>query len=100
MDFIILDERFRRLTRPVHGAPPFLLSGWGGETRVTLCLPKRDRWFESHSLQRRVHCEPNFLGDFREPQAFPNALTEFEPQRVPCSGSSGAARHFLRAGWL
>jgi hypothetical protein len=26
----------------------------------------RYRWFESISLQRRVHCKPDFLGDFRE----------------------------------
>jgi hypothetical protein len=38
-----MNAALRRLTRPVHGAPPFLLSGWGAETRVTLCLPKRDR---------------------------------------------------------
>ena len=28
----------------------------------TALFCKRDRWFESGSLQRRVHCEPDFLG--------------------------------------
>ena len=35
--------------------------------KVSICsmtgprLVARDRWFESISLQRRVHCEPDFL---------------------------------------
>jgi hypothetical protein len=40
----------------------------------------RNRKFESISLQRRVHCEPNFLGDFRERAAPQDPDPTYESQ--------------------
>ena len=37
----------------------------GARSHIRVLPPKGDRGFESTSLQRRVHCEPNFLDQGR-----------------------------------
>jgi hypothetical protein len=39
-----------------------------GDLEKSRPLALRDRWFESISLQRRVHCEPDFLGHGQDPK--------------------------------
>src|ERR1700720_182060 len=70
--------------------PPFDPPQFAFRKRNRL-LPTRNRWFESTSLQRRVICEPDFLG------SSPGAARRRAPVQLPRSSRSPSPAFLPRA---